>query len=373
MDFNLLDNTILVTVAGSRAYGMALPSSDIDIKGVCIQPKELVLGFAKQFYQTDVPKHLEPFIQYMKESEQRIIKDSKLEGTIFALPKFMKLACNANPNILDVLFCRDQEIRYMMKEGEILRNNRELFLSKKAKHTFCGYAFAQLKRIKGHRSWLLNPPNHEPTRKEFGLPECTLIPSEQISIIESIVKRKLDEWSFDFGELDSATVIDIQEQLERYMKELSIGSNDELWKTAARMAHIPEYTIQTLSKERSYKTAHQQWEQYNAWKVNRNETRAELEKKFGYDTKHGAHLIRLLRMGKEILSTGKVNVFRDDAEELLSIRAGAWEYEKLIEWAEREEKELDELYKTSILPHAPSMNKLNELCIQLMESWWNKK
>jgi len=45
-----------------------------------------------------------------------------------------------------------------------------------------------------------------------------------------------------------------------------------------------------------------------------------LEAKFGFDTKHAMHLIRLLRMAREILETGVVHVKRPDAEELSAIR-----------------------------------------------------
>src|ERR1039458_5020213 len=37
-----------------------------------------------------------------------------------------------------------------------------------------------------------------------------------------------------------------------------------------------------------------QVDQYNGWKAQRNPKRAELEAKFGYDTKHAMHLVRLM-------------------------------------------------------------------------------
>ncbi|NIT99428.1 MAG: nucleotidyltransferase, partial [Nitrosopumilaceae archaeon] len=86
-----------------------------------------------------------------------------------SLPKFMKLAGDCNPNIIEILFTdRNKEI-FSTPIFEKLYANRALFLSTKARHTFAGYAFAQLKRIKSHREWLLNPPSHKPTREEFGL------------------------------------------------------------------------------------------------------------------------------------------------------------------------------------------------------------
>jgi len=65
---------------------------------------------------------------------------------------------------------------------------------------------------------------------------------------------------------------------------------------------------------------------------------------------------------------------------LLAIRRGAWTYDQLIEFAEKEDKELNELYATStVLPKQPNKEKLDALCIKLVEkslskySWYNIK
>jgi hypothetical protein len=57
------------------------------------------------------------------------------------------------------------------------------------------------------------------------------------------------------------------------------------------------------------------------------------------------------------------------AAELLSIRNGAWSYEKLIEWAEQQDKELGEFYESgkSPLPKKPDHVKLDALCRQMVE------
>jgi hypothetical protein len=81
------------------------------------------------------------------------------------------------------------------------------------------------------------------------------------------------------------------------------------------------------------------------------------------------HLVRLTRMGQEILTTGKVIVKRPDREELLAIRAGAWSYEQLIEFAEKQEHAFVDLYdKCDILPAAPNRDNLNKLCVSCIET-----
>lgn len=86
------------------------------------------------------------------------------------------------------------------------------------------------------------------------------------------------------------------------------------------------------------------------------------------NSKHSMHLVRLFRMGKEILETGKVNVKRTyDREELMAIRNGAWSYEKLIDYADKIEEEVKVAYKNSKLPNQPNINYLDELCIKLVE------
>jgi hypothetical protein len=125
--------------------------------------------------------------------------------------------------------------------------------------------------------------------------------------------------------------------------------------------------LELLDRERRYATKLNDWRQYQEWKKNRNPSRAELEEKWGYDTKHAGHLVRLLRMCREILATGKVIVKRPDRDELLAIRNGAWKYEDLIAWAALQDEELTQMMKTSVLPRAPDRNALDLLCQQLVE------
>jgi hypothetical protein len=94
-----------------------------------------------------------------------------------------------------------------------------------------------------------------------------------------------------------------------------------------------------------------------------------LEAKYGYDVKHSMHLVRLLRMGIEILETGKVNVKRPDAEELIHIRNGGWTYDALVEYAESMQRRIDDVYKVTKLPRTVNHVKLNDEYHKMLIKW----
>lgn len=333
MNFDLLRHTLLLTIGGSRAYGIHTATSDVDVKGVAVPPAGYLHGFLHRFEQADKIEDLAPFSQTLDNEERAAVASSKLEGVVYDLRKFMGLAAESNPNILDVLFCRDAEVRLATPLGERLRDARALFLSQKCRYTFAGYAHAQLKRIRTHREWLLHPPREEPTRTAHGLPQGGgVLPRDQLGALDALMDRGLTA------------------------EELGLSTG----------------ALELLQREKYYRAARQHWDQYQHWKATRNPTRAALEERYGYDTKHGAHLVRLLRMGREILTSGQVRVWRGDidAAELLEIRSGAWAYDRLIEWADGVEADLDVLYKTgaSPLPHEPDKDALDRLCVELVES-----
>ena len=135
MNFNLVDRTVLLTVAGSRAYGISTADSDIDVKGVCVPTKEYYLGYLNSFEQADKPCHIDTLKSFLTPDEQEIAARTKLEGSVYELKKFFSLAAQCNPNILDLLFCRDEDVRICTPVGLKLRENRNLFISKKCRFT----------------------------------------------------------------------------------------------------------------------------------------------------------------------------------------------------------------------------------------------
>ncbi len=369
MAFDLHAHTILLTVSGSRAYGMHTPQSDVDVRGVAIPPAASLLGIGRDFEQADSVAEIAAFAPDLSADERAVVAHTKLEGSVYGLRKLARLATDCNPNILDVLFCRDAEVRLVTPLGQRLRDHRDLFLSARARHSYAGYAAAQLKRIKGHRAWLLNPPEREPSRADFGLPGHTLIPRDQLAAAEAAVRRQVDSWEIDYGDLPGSQIVALQARIAATLAEQGVGT-DQLWATAARHVGLDDNLIHVMQQERAYKAAHRHFSQYQAWKHNRNPARAALEARHGYDTKHGAHLVRLLRMGREILATGEVHVWRGDrdAQELLAIRAGAWSYEQLVEHADSEMARLAELDRQGpiAVPRSCDRDAIDALVVQLV-------
>lgn len=226
----LSKQAILICYAGSKSYGTEIDSSDTDYKGVFVYPTEEYLS----------PFPYKDHLSWKDDSQN-------CEGTIYELKRFINLACQGNPNVIEALFLDDDRICFVNSVGRELLAHRNLFLSQKLRNTFIGYAIAQLKKIK------VNHGNYQ-----YYLPS---------------------------------------------------------------------------------------------------------------NLKDAMHLVRLLRMGEEVLLTGKLNVFRKDASELLKIRSGEVSYQEILNYAETKIAEIDLIIanKYSILPTEVDYESIKSLTIKLIK------
>lgn len=343
----LKDRTIYVTLHGSRAYGTNIATSDIDLKGIALPPKEALLGILDNFEQAQF--------------------NTPYDCVIYDIRKLFKLAMDCNPNVIEIIFTNTSDHFISTSVADKVFAIKDEFISKKARFTFAGYAHSQIKRIKTHRRWLLNPITAKPSRSDFNLPDANkLLPEHQIKEINAAVRKKLDNWTLDTTGLDKDRSIEIKNAMEDILIDIR-ASEEDLTCIAARSLGLPDNVNEAFKRERAYKNALTDYQNYCKWKETRNKARFELEDKFGYDVKHGLHLVRLYRMCEEILTDGSVNVKRPDAEELKQIRAGAWEYDKLVEYADTMDTKLDNLYKTSTLKKEPNRKLINKTLINILE------
>ncbi len=349
---------ILLTKVGSHSYGINTTGSDVDYKGIFVATQEYYLGL-KNIEQKDRG--------WEEDSDRFPVLNGVKDLVFYEIRKYLKLAKDANPNILELLFESDEFYQYIHPVGQKLIDNRQLFLSKKIKYTYSGYAYAQIRKIKSHRKWLLNPPCKKPTAEDYGLTDKTALDKSEekafITFLWMLIKDRIEYMEeqkelYDLigDRIDFKGVINnnqLPQEFYPYIQNLTKGS---------------DRYMDILRRTQEYRKDLHYWKSYQSWLSNRNQSRAELEAKCGYDSKHAAHCIRLVRMGNEILTTGKVNVDRRgiDAEELLNIRLGNVDYETVLTKAERLFAELDRSYELSTLPHKPDFERINQLTMELV-------
>lgn len=358
----VLDNTIFETVIGSRAYGIHTETSDYDKAGVMIPGKEYFFGFDR-------------FEQYQSEEDNK---------TIYDIRKAVALILQNNPNCMDLLFMPERCIVKMTPYWQRFVDIRDVFVSKKCRYTFSGYAISQLNRIRTHRKFILNPPKALPTREQFGLPENSMFPTSQLkAVLYSVIDIIIEEEKENFiDELDGIYRDYVTPLFARFIKADQRGLAQEWLQMGVRSQaktfhalgakYIKDEYLDQAEREVKFYSAMQEWQQYQAWKAKRNKARAELEVKFGMDTKHLAHLVRLFNMGVEIMTTGKVNVDRTgiDADYLKAIRFdGVMKFEEAEQFAKDRDQQLDSLYKLSALQKSPQVNKVKELCVDTVENY----
>jgi len=359
----LKSRTILLTLAGSMSYGTNQEGSDTDYRGVLTLPIDHYLSPKKTLEQ----------IAWAEE-------DIDEEGTVYELRKFVSLAAQCNPNIIESMFCRPDHVVYINKAGELLKENRDLFLTQRAHKSFLGYARSQLKRIKTHKAWIDSPPAKQPLREDFGLPEFRPVSVDQMNAARAFVMKHTEAmvpWLLEADNLHKEAFWEgviwiVAATLDNFDKKFEswVEIEDFSQEIVASSMGFNEGFVELLKKEKGYLQAAAHWKQYQSWKKNRNRKRAELESKYGFDCKHAMHLVRLMRMGEEVLQTGRVQVYREnDREELLDIRNGKWPYGKLVEWADNKTVEINELVRSgkSTLPKEPDSVAIEELTIELIK------
>ena len=342
--------------SGSHSYGMATEHSDLDVRGIFIAPPEYTIGCLKNVEQVEVPGE---------------------DTVIFELGKFVSLAAQCNPNIIELLFSDEADILHTSPAFEQLKAHRNLFISKAAKFRFSGYAMAQMKRIKGHNRWITNPQPVDPPalldfvhflRADNGSIAKSSEAVKEAVRINNCFLVKINESTFRLYSSPCFSKYPVSEDGVNF--EYVDISEEKLLELGDSQQTIFWGVIFFHKKE--YRQARKDWKEYWKWKKNRNKKRSELEEEHGYDTKHAAHLVRLLRMGHEILKTGEVIVKRPDAQELLDIRNGKFDYKELVAYAEELDKGLDELYETSSLPHSTPLEEINELYIDIVQQYWRE-
>ena len=143
----LEDNVHYETIMGSMAYGVNKDDSDYDVYGFCIPPKDIIFPhLSGVIFGFDL--NYEKFDQWQQHHIYDKETKKEYDFQIYNIVKFFRLAANCTPNIVDSLFTPSNCVLHMSRVGSIVRENRKLFLCKKIYHSYKGYAYQQLSKIR---------------------------------------------------------------------------------------------------------------------------------------------------------------------------------------------------------------------------------
>lgn len=255
-------------------------------------------------------------------------------GKTFRLSQRNKVYCS-NPNIIELLGNDPELYVNMTPEGQMLLDNRTLFLTRRIAYSYGGFANDQLRRLQ--MGLLRNGTSPEAFKNKFE-------------------KRSLERSIAGWGK-DDIFEISISEDADEEGKHpLLISGN---------LNDYPVISLKSLLK--SLTTTIDQYEQPQHPKA---------QKDAAHINKHAMHIVRLYYTAFDILEKGEIITHRDkEREELLAIRNGKYLREdgsyapEFFEFVDALEKRFqDDVRKTS-LPAKPDFGKIEELLVEINKSY----
>lgn len=307
---NLGQNIILLGLGGSHAYGTNNENSDLDIRGVATNSKRNIL-IGNDFEQ---------------------IVEVETDTTIYSLDKIIKLFCACNPNTIEMLGLKPEHYLYLSPVGQMLLDNKTLFLSQVAVYSFGGYANAQLRRLENKAARVVSQTQQEQ------------------HILKSIEHASVDFKTRFLDMPDDAIKLYIDvSQDELYDSEIFFDAN---------LHHYPLRDFKGM-----FDCMGEIIKSYS--KIGKRNEKAIEHNKLG---KHMMHLVRLYLMCFDILEKGEINTYREkDHDLLMSIRNGEYlddnkqPIPEFYEMVNTLEKRLDYDKQNTSLPEKVDMEKVNDL------------
>lgn len=360
MNFDLASCTIFRTLTGSRVYGTSTENSDYDYRGVAIPPKPYFFGTSR-------------FEQGKDDAEDAG------DEVIYEIRKFLGLAAQNNPNILELLFIDPKFwVFYSPYWERIITEIRPTILSKKCYHTYRGFAHSQIHRVRTHRGWLLQGELKGPQRADFGLPTAPPVPSEILGAANAVVARFLQSTDVEedlsaIARFDKGVATALRQRMSDFLERtigLARSELDELtWKAATKQLGFDTNWIDLLLREKRYQQAKAHYHSWLHWKKERNPVRKEIEARCGFDAKHILHVFRSLANCKEILENGTLSVTSPDTDFLRKILGGGYSFGELEEKYTALDAELELSYARSTLPHSPDQERIECVLVSVVESY----
>lgn len=334
-------------ISGSHAYGLNHAESDIDKRGVFIQPKKVFYGLST--------------------IEQ--VNDENNDEVYYEIEKFLRLLSKSNPTALEVLMTDKEFIQFEHPIFQMI--NPADFISKQCFFTFAGFAMSQIKKARGLNKKISNPMDKN--RKSI-LEFCYINKGQgSIPLLNFLDKKHLKQ--------NNCGLVNIAHMKDMYALFYNENGN---YKGIVQKENANQLSLSSIPKleepiaylyfnKDGYSAYCKDYNQYWEWVNNRNETRYENTMEHGknYDAKNMMHTFRLLNTAEEIAETGSFSVKRTkDKDFLWDIRKGNFEYENLLKMAEDKIENLKTLFEKSDLIDIPDENLANELLVTIRKKFY---
>ena len=376
-------------VRGSTAYGLALPTSDVDEGGVYLEPLDTLLDLGLDY--------------------QEQISDEKNDTTWYSLKKFMHLLMNGNPNVLEALFVDDKFVLHEHPIMTEIKKHRHIFLTKDCFGPLIGYAKTQIMKARGLNKKIVNPV----TERKDVLDFCYTFKNQgSQSMKEFLKERGLDQKYcglvnipnmkdtygvyYDFAahvkfELNGSVDNEIVRLMIKTYVDLRLGDTfNAVWdrfenkdffgyagivhpdgkSNEVRLSSIPKgekpICFMTYNQD-GYASHCKRYTEYQEWVVKRNPQRYLENKEKDYDRKNVAHSVRLMHMGIELAKEGIFHVDRTniDRDFILDIRLGNRTYDEVITYIESKNEEMKQAMESSTLPEHIDVEVVNKLLLDI--------
>jgi predicted nucleotidyltransferase len=339
-------------IAGSHSYGLAGPGSDQDIRGIYAVPAEEFLSLQPPPAQ---------------------ISDERSDIVYFALHRYLALAANANPNILELLYTPSDCVLFQAPEFEVLLKHRADFVTRKTYETFVAYGMTQIKRSRGQNKWVHNPqPAEPPSRESF----CWFIPRKD-EAAGPYRPQRLADCGLDLSRCHAAAVehsVGLYRIYDYGPSARGVFRGGRIVCESIPMEDESDRCIGLLLyNDQAYECAHRDHTHYWKWFHTRNPERwrTQMSGELDYDSKNLMHTIRLLLCGKHILTAGepKVRFEGQEREFLLEVRGGKFAIEELLIRSDELVAELAELHDKCRLPDSVPAHLPDQILKEITARW----
>lgn len=334
---------LLECISGSKAYNLDTSSSDTDIKGVFYLPKDQYFG-----------------LEYIPQ-----ISNETNDIVFYELGRYVELLLKNNPNILELLATPSHYILYKNPIFDVL--TPDMLLSKLCKETFASYAISQIKKARGLKKKINNPMDEK--RKTI-LDFCFVIQDNgSIPVAKWLDANGLNQAMCGLSKIPNtkrmyALYYDLN-GLFSYKGIISDELSNDVSLSSIPKDEIPRsYLFCNLE---SYSVYCKEYREYWDWIDKRNDTRYQNNLVHGknYDSKNMMHTIRLLQMANEIIADQKINVWRSNRDELLSIKSGEKEFQALMDLGDSLMHEIDQNLINCPLPETPDHKLVERLLVEI--------